>query len=117
MLFIFLFNNIGYKKKYHIIKINEPAIIPILIAGCHSVCRVIKPSRKAAVIIKGINAITIFVLLLAPLIKDIFLECVQGNKMLFPNIIPAPPATTNVKISIVPCIHIVVTDSYKTLYS
>lgn len=67
-----------------------------------SVCRVTKPSKKPAIIKKGIVLITIFKPALIPFTKDVSLVNVFGNKIPCPTTKPAQPAMMITEISIVP---------------
>ncbi len=64
--------------------------------------RVIKPSRNPALIVNGNVLRNILKLFLNPILKELILEKVFGNKMEAPKINPAAVSITIAKISIEP---------------
>ena len=64
--------------------------------------RVIKPSRKPALIVKGNVLRKILKLFLKPILNEFILEKVLGNKIDAPKIKPAEVSITIPKISIAP---------------
>ena len=64
--------------------------------------RVTKPSRIPAAIVNGIVANKILKLSLKPILKELNLEYVFGNRMEAPRINPAAASITIAKISIEP---------------
>ena len=64
--------------------------------------RVIKPSKKPALIVKGKVLKNILKLFLKPILKEFILEKVLGNRIEAPKINPAADSITMAKISIEP---------------
>lgn len=64
--------------------------------------RVIKPSRKPALIVNGMVLRKILKLFLKPILKEFILEKVLGKRIEAPKINPAVVSITIAKISIAP---------------
>ena len=63
---------------------------------------VTKPSKNPAENVNGKVLIKIFIPVIAPCLKEVYLECVPGNKILAPRIKPAAASITIANISMEP---------------